>query len=94
MKRTLYLLVAAAAVTATVIAVAPFAAAHPAAKQKTTTIRSSAKEYKFILSKKSAPAGKVIVQGREQGQDQPRLPDRRQEDDQHQARQVGQAARR
>ena len=60
MKRTLYLLVAAAAVTATVIAVAPFAAAHPAAKQKTTTIKVVAKEYKFILSKKSAPAGKVI----------------------------------
>ncbi len=59
MKRTLYLLVAAAAVTATVIAVAPFAAAHPAAKQKTTTIKVVAKEYKFILSKKSAPAGKV-----------------------------------
>ena len=59
MKRTLYLLVAAAAVTATVIAVAPFAAAHPAAKQ-TTTIKVVAKEYKFILSKKSAPAGKVI----------------------------------
>ena|SRR4249919_1152777 len=59
MKRTLYLLVAAAAVTATVIAIAPFAAAHPAA-QTTTTIKVVAKEYKFILSKKSAPAGKVI----------------------------------
>lgn len=60
MKRTLYLLVAAAAVAATVIAVAPFASAHTAAKQKTTTIKVIAKEYKFILSKKSAPAGKVI----------------------------------
>ena len=60
MKRTLYLLAAAAAVAATVFAVAPFAAAHPAAKQKTTTIKVIAKEYKFILSKKSAPAGKVI----------------------------------
>ena len=60
MKRTLYLLAAAAAVTATVIAVAPFASAHPAAKEKTTTIKVVAKEYKFILSKKSAPAGKVI----------------------------------
>jgi len=59
MKRTLYLLVAAAAVTATVIAIAPFAAAHPAA-QKTTTIKVVAKEYKFTLSKKSAPAGKVV----------------------------------
>jgi uncharacterized cupredoxin-like copper-binding protein len=60
MKRTLYLLAAAAAVAATVFAVAPFAAAHPAAKQKTTTIKVIAKEYKFILSKKSAPAGVVI----------------------------------
>ena len=60
MKRTLYLLVAAAAVTATVIAVAPFAAARPAAQQKTTTITVIAKEYKFTLSKKSAPAGNVI----------------------------------
>jgi len=60
MKRTLYLLAAAAAVVVTVIAVAPFASAHTAAKQKTTTIKVVAKEYKFILSKKSAPAGKVI----------------------------------
>jgi uncharacterized cupredoxin-like copper-binding protein len=60
MKRLLYLLVAAAAVTATVVAVVPFAAAHPAAKEKTTTIKVVAKEYKFILSKKSAPAGTVI----------------------------------
>ena len=60
MKRTLYLLAAAAAVTATVIAVAPFAAARPAAQQKTTTITVIAKEYKFTLSKKSAPAGTVI----------------------------------
>ena len=59
MKRTLYLLAAAAAVVVTVIAVAPFASAHTAAKQKTTTIKVIAKEYKFILSKKSAPAGKV-----------------------------------
>ena len=59
MKRTLYLLAAAAAVVVTVIAVAPFASAHTAGKQKTTTIKVVAKEYKFILSKKSAPAGKV-----------------------------------
>jgi uncharacterized cupredoxin-like copper-binding protein len=60
MKRTLYLLAAAVAVAVTVIAVAPFAAAHPAAKQKTTTIKVVAKEFKFILSKKKAPAGTVI----------------------------------
>lgn len=60
MKRMLFLLVAAAAVTATVFAAAPFAGARPAAQQKTTTVKVIAKEYKFILSRKSAPAGVVV----------------------------------
>jgi plastocyanin len=59
MKRILFLLAAAAAATATLFAVAPFAGARPAA-QTATTIKVTAKEYKFVLSKKSAAHGKVV----------------------------------
>jgi hypothetical protein len=59
MKRMLFLLMPAAAVTATLFAVAPFAGARPTA-QTATTIKVTAKEYRFVLSKKSAPHGKVV----------------------------------
>ena len=37
----------------------PFAGAHSSTAQS-TTVRVTAKEYKFILSRKSAPHGKVV----------------------------------
>jgi uncharacterized cupredoxin-like copper-binding protein len=59
MKRTLFLLGTCAAVVATYFAVAPFAGARPAA-QTATTVSVTAKEYKFILSRRSAPHGIVV----------------------------------
>jgi uncharacterized cupredoxin-like copper-binding protein len=58
MKRTLILLAACAAAVATFFALAPFAGARPAA-QTATTVRVTAKDFRFILSRKSAPHGKV-----------------------------------
>jgi uncharacterized cupredoxin-like copper-binding protein len=58
MKRTFFLLGTCAAVVATYFAVAPFAGARPAA-QTVTTVRVTAKDFKFILSRRSAPHGKV-----------------------------------
>jgi uncharacterized cupredoxin-like copper-binding protein len=58
MKRTLFLLGACAAVVATFFVVAPFAGAHPSA-QTATTVSVAAKDFKFTLSRKSAPHGKV-----------------------------------
>jgi uncharacterized cupredoxin-like copper-binding protein len=60
MKRILFLLAAVAAVTATMFAVAPFAGARPAVRTATTTVKVTAKEYKFVLSRKSAPHGVVV----------------------------------
>ncbi len=55
MKRIVSLLAAAAVVAATLFVVAPLASARTAA----TTIKVTAKDFKFTLSKKSAPHGKV-----------------------------------
>jgi uncharacterized cupredoxin-like copper-binding protein len=55
MKRTLSLLAAAAVVAATLFAVVPFAGASSTA----TTVKVTAKDYRFVLSRKSAPHGKV-----------------------------------
>ena len=58
MKRIISLLALAAAGAAVVLAVTPFAGARSSAA-KATTIKVTAKEYKFILSKSSAPHGTV-----------------------------------
>ena len=58
MKRIISLLAMGAAGAAIVLAVTPFAGARSTAAQA-TTIKVTAKEFKFILSKKSAPHGKV-----------------------------------
>jgi uncharacterized cupredoxin-like copper-binding protein len=55
MKRILSLLAAAAVVATTFFVLVPYAGAKTAA----TTIKVTAKEYHFTLSKKSAPHGKV-----------------------------------
>jgi len=58
MKRIISLLALGAAGAAIVLAVTPFAGARSSAA-KATVIKVTAKEYKFILSKKSAPHGRV-----------------------------------
>jgi uncharacterized cupredoxin-like copper-binding protein len=58
MKRIISLLAVGAAGAAIVLAVTPFAGARSSTAQA-TTIKVTAKEFKFILSKKSAPHGKV-----------------------------------
>jgi uncharacterized cupredoxin-like copper-binding protein len=58
MKRIISLLALGAAGAAIVLAVTPFAGARSTAA-KVTTIKVTAKEYKFILSKRSAPHGRV-----------------------------------
>ena len=58
MKRIWFLLAALAAAAATLFAVVPFAGAHPTA-QTATTIKVTAKDFKFVLSKRSARHGKV-----------------------------------
>ena len=55
MKRIVSLLAAAAVVAATLFVVVPFASARTAA----TTIKVTAKDFSFALSKKSARHGKV-----------------------------------
>ena len=60
MKRIISLLALAAAGAALVLAVSPFAGAHPSAAARSTTVKVTAKEYKFILSRSSAPHGTVI----------------------------------
>lgn len=55
MKRIVSLLAAAAVVAATLFVVVPFAGARTAA----TTVKVTAKEFKFVLSRSSAPHGKV-----------------------------------
>ena len=59
MKRIIPLLVVGAIGAAILLAVSPFAGARTSAATA-TTIKVTAKEYKFNLSKKSAPHGKVI----------------------------------
>jgi uncharacterized cupredoxin-like copper-binding protein len=59
MKRFTYLAGVAAASAAVFFAVSPFAGARPSTVQS-TTVKVTAKEYKFVLSRKSAPHGKVI----------------------------------
>jgi uncharacterized cupredoxin-like copper-binding protein len=60
MKR-ISLLVGVAAVSATAVffALSPFAGARSSMAQS-TTVRVTAKEYKFILSRKTAPHGRVV----------------------------------
>jgi uncharacterized cupredoxin-like copper-binding protein len=58
MKRIWFLLATLAATAATLFAVVPFAGARPAA-QNVVTIKVTAKDFKFTLSKKSARHGKV-----------------------------------
>ena len=59
MKRIVPLLVMGAIGAAIFLAVSPFAGARPSAATA-TTVKVTAKEYKFILSRKTAPHGKVI----------------------------------
>jgi uncharacterized cupredoxin-like copper-binding protein len=54
----MFLLATCGAAVATFFALAPFAGARPAA-QTATTVRVTAKDFKFVLSRKSAPHGKV-----------------------------------
>jgi uncharacterized cupredoxin-like copper-binding protein len=58
MKRTLFLLGACSAVVAMYFVVAPFAGARPST-QTATTVKVTAKDFKFVLSRKTAPHGKV-----------------------------------
>jgi uncharacterized cupredoxin-like copper-binding protein len=58
MKRIIPLLVMGAIGAAIFLAFSPFAGARSTAAQ-VTVIKVTAKEYKFILSKKSAPHGRV-----------------------------------
>ena len=83
MKRIVSLLAAAAVVAATLFVVVPFASARTAA----TTIKVTAKDFKFALSKRARRHGKGDLQGHEQGPHPARLQDRRQEDDAAQPRQ-------
>lgn len=55
MKRIVSLLAAASVVAATLFAVVPFAGASSTA----TAVNVTAKDYKFVLSRKSAPHGTV-----------------------------------
>jgi uncharacterized cupredoxin-like copper-binding protein len=59
MKRIVPLLIVGAAAAALLLAWSPFAGARSTAAQ-VTTVKVTAKEYKFILSRKSAPHGKVV----------------------------------
>jgi uncharacterized cupredoxin-like copper-binding protein len=59
MKRTLTLLAACTAAGVTLFVVAPFAGARPDA-QSSTTVKVTAKDFKFTLSRKSAPHGTVV----------------------------------
>ena len=59
MKRIILLLVVGVIGAAVFLAVSPFAGARPSAATA-TTVKVTAKEYKFILSRKTAPHGKVI----------------------------------
>jgi uncharacterized cupredoxin-like copper-binding protein len=58
MKRMLFLLAVVTATGAALYAVVPFAGARPAA-QTATTVKVTAKDFKFVLSRKRAPHGKV-----------------------------------
>jgi uncharacterized cupredoxin-like copper-binding protein len=59
MKRIIPLLTVGAVGAAIFLAVSPFAGARPSAAQS-TTVKVTAKEFKFILSRKSARHGKTI----------------------------------
>jgi uncharacterized cupredoxin-like copper-binding protein len=67
MKRIILLLVVGAIGAAIFLAVSPFAGARPLAATA-TTVKVTAKEYKFILSKKSAPHGRVTFKIVNKGQ--------------------------
>ncbi len=59
MKRILVLAGVCAAAAVPFFALSPFAGAHPAAQAK-TSVTVTATEYKFKLSRKSAPHGVVV----------------------------------
>jgi uncharacterized cupredoxin-like copper-binding protein len=59
MKRILFLLTSCAAAVAIVLALVPFAGARPAA-QTATAVKVTAKEFKFVLSRRRAPHGTVV----------------------------------
>ena len=59
MKRIVPLLIVGAIGAAVFLAVSPFAGSRTSAATA-TTVRVTAKEYKFILSRKSAPHGKTV----------------------------------
>jgi uncharacterized cupredoxin-like copper-binding protein len=59
MKRIIPLLVMGALGAALFLAFSPFAGARSSSAQ-VTTVRVTAKEYKFVLSRKSAPHGKTV----------------------------------
>jgi uncharacterized cupredoxin-like copper-binding protein len=61
MKRISLLLAVCAAAAAVFFAVSPFAGARPSAQAK-TVVKVTATEYKFKLSAKTAPHGKVVFQ--------------------------------
>jgi uncharacterized cupredoxin-like copper-binding protein len=56
MKRTVSMLVSAAVAAATLFVVVPFAGAS----STVTTVKVTAKDFKFVLSRKTAPHGKVV----------------------------------
>jgi hypothetical protein len=56
MKRTVSMLAAAAVAAATLFVVVPFAGASSTA----TTVKVIAKDFRFTLSRKTAPHGKVV----------------------------------
>jgi uncharacterized cupredoxin-like copper-binding protein len=59
MKRIISLLIVGVAAVAVLLAFSPFAGARSSAAQ-VTTVKVTAKEFKFILSRKTAPHGKVV----------------------------------
>ena len=59
MKRIIPLLIVGAAAAGLLLALSPFAGARSSAAQ-VTTVKVTAKDFKFILSRKTAPHGKVV----------------------------------
>jgi plastocyanin len=59
MKRISILVAAGAAAAGVFFAISPFAGAQPA-REASTTVRVTATEYKFKLSRRSAPHGLVV----------------------------------
>ena len=86
-RRAFAIVATCAALAAPALAAGPALAASHAAKTPTITV--TAIDFKFTLSKSSAPKGACHLPGDEQGQDRARLQDRRQEDGVASAREEG-----